>query len=82
LLVCRLQKKFVCRHDIGPRYFDKLNPEPGPDPKSPTRLTTLPQSTKNFPEQKNLSRTEQRYVGRTAVKVYMTDTRLDLLIAN
>jgi len=55
--------------NIRPKHFDKLIPEPGPDPKSPARLTTLPQPTKNIPKQKDLSRTEQRYVGRTAVKV-------------
>jgi len=40
-----------------------------------------PQPHKNFPKQKNLSRTEQNYVSRTAIKVNTTDTRLDLFIA-
>jgi len=35
----------------------------------------------NFPKQKDLSRTEQRCVARTAIKVNATDTRLDLFIA-
>jgi len=41
------------------------------------QITRRPQSTKNLPEQKNLSRTEQRHVSRTAIKVNRTDTRLD-----
>ena len=38
--------------------------------------------TKSFPTQKGFSRTEQRYVGRTAVKVNRTDTDLDLFTAS
>ena len=53
-----------------------------PDPKNPARLPTLPQPTKNIPKQKDLLRTEQRYIGKTAVKVNTTDTRLDLLFAS
>jgi len=53
----------------------------GPDPKSPAPLTTLPLTTKNFPKQKDLSRTEQHYVSRTAIKVNTTGTGLELLIA-
>ena len=40
------------------------------------------QSTNNFPKQKSLSRTEQRYVSRTAIQVNTTDIRLDLYIAS
>ena len=40
------------------------------------------QLTINFPKKKNLSRTEQRYVSRTAINVNTTDTRLDLFIAS
>jgi len=40
-----------------------------------------PQPTKNFPKQKDLSRTEQRCI-RTAIKVNTTDTHLDLFIAS
>jgi len=39
-----------------------------------------PQPTRNFPKQKDLSRTEQSYVSRTAIKVNTTDTHLDLFI--
>jgi len=41
-----------------------------------------PQPTKNVPKQKDLSRTEQRYFGRIAIKVSTIDTRLDPLIAS
>jgi len=33
----------------------------------------------NFPKQKHLLRTKERYVSRTAIKVNTTDTRFDLL---
>ena len=90
-------KKFCMQSRYRPETFDKLNPEPGPTYNSdiqPTQnfsaailinsqpKTFLPQPTKNFPKQKDLSRTEQCYVGKTAVKVNTTDTRLDLLIAS
>jgi len=42
----------------------------------PCQYADEPQPTKIFPKHKDLSRTEQRYVGRTAIKVYTTDTRL------
>jgi len=35
-----------------------------------------------FPNQKDLSRTGQSYVGRTAIKVNTTDTHLDLFVAS
>jgi len=35
----------------------------------PLNETYYPQPTKNFPKQKNLSRTEQRYVSRTAINI-------------
>jgi len=35
-----------------------------------------------LPKQKDLSRTEQRYVGRTANKVITTDTSVDLFITS
>jgi len=41
-----------------------------------------PQPTKKFMKQKDLSRTEQCYVGITAIKANMTDTRLDLFISS
>jgi len=41
-----------------------------------------PQPTKYVPKHKDLSRTEQRYVGRSAIKVNTTDTRFDLLIVS
>ena len=44
--------------------------------------TNLKAVNKNFPKHKDFTRTEQHYIGRTAVKVSMTDTHLDLLIAN
>jgi len=75
-------ENFVCRPDIGPKHFDKLNSRTRPDPKSLVRLTTLPQPSKIFTKQADLSRTEQSYVGWTAGKVNTTDTRLDLLIAS
>ena len=33
----------MCRPEIGPKYFDKLKPEPGPSPARPknVRLTTV-----------------------------------------
>jgi len=37
---------------------------------------------KKFMKQKDLSRTEQCYVGITAIKANMTDTRLDLFISS
>jgi len=41
-----------------------------------------PAPTKNYPKQQIISRTEQRYVGRTAVKGNTTDTRLDQFIVS
>ena len=40
------------------------------------------QPTKNVPKQKDNLRTEQRYVGRTAIKINTTDTGIGLLIAS
>ena len=41
-----------------------------------------PAPTKNFPKQQIISRTEQRYISRTAINGNKTDTRLDLFIAS
>jgi len=41
-----------------------------------------PQPIKNFPKQKILSRTKQRYVSRTAIKGNTIDTCLDRFIAS
>ena len=37
---------------------------------------------KTFKKRKNFSRTEQRYVSRTTIKISTTDTRLDLFTAS
>jgi len=69
---------------LARNILTNLIPNPG---QNPARHASLPQlehnaAKKNFPKQKDLSRTEQRYIGRTAVKVNTTDTRLDLFIAS
>ena len=38
-------------------------------------------TTNNFPKPKNLLRTEKRYVGKAAIKINTTDTRLGLFTA-
>jgi len=43
---------------------------------------TRNQLVKNFPKKKNLSRAEQRYVSRTAIKVNKTGTRCDVFISS
>jgi len=52
-----------------------------PNPKSPACLNTPSQPTKNFSKQNDLSRTDKRYIGKTAAEDDATDTRLELVIA-
>jgi len=51
-------------------------------PASPCKKADERQPTKNVPKQKEVSRTEKRYVGTTAIKANTTDSCLDRDIAS